>query len=50
MIQCYSDQLWKLIDKDVVIERVASGFEFTEGPIWHPRDHHLLFSLSLIHI
>ena len=44
MIQCYSDQLWRLIDKDVVIQRVASGFEFTEGPIWHPRDRHLLFS------
>ena len=44
MIQCYSDQIWALIDKKAVIQRVASGFEFTEGPIWHPRDHHLLFS------
>jgi gluconolactonase len=24
-------------------ERVATGFEFTEGPVWHP-DGHLLFS------
>src|ERR1700758_1227618 len=22
----------------------ATGFEFTEGPIWHPLDHYLLFS------
>ena len=23
---------------------MASGFTFTEGPIWHPRDQYLLFS------
>ena len=23
---------------------IGSGFTFTEGPIWHPRDHYLLFS------
>jgi gluconolactonase len=27
-----------------VLERLATGFEFTEGPIWHPHDHHLTFS------
>lgn len=26
------------------VERLATGFDFTEGPIWHPRDHHLTFS------
>jgi gluconolactonase len=25
-------------------ERLATGFEFTEGPIWHPRERHLIFS------
>ncbi len=44
MIKVFSNRMWDLIDKEVQIERVASGFEFTEGPIWHPRDHHLLFS------
>ena len=26
------------------VERVATGFQFTEGPIWHPRERHLTFS------
>jgi gluconolactonase len=26
------------------LQRVATGFMFTEGPIFHPRDHYLLFS------
>jgi gluconolactonase len=26
------------------LERVANGFEFVEGPVWHPREHHLIFS------
>jgi gluconolactonase len=26
------------------LRRVASGFQFTEGPVWNPRDGHLLFS------
>jgi gluconolactonase len=34
----------ELIDLDAPVERLASGFTFTEGPIWHPRDQYLLFS------
>ncbi len=26
------------------VNRLGSGFTFTEGPIWHPREKHLLFS------
>src|SRR5271170_5164262 len=33
-----------LIDLDAVVDRLAGGFTFTEGPIWHPRDQFLLFS------
>ena len=33
-----------LIDLDAPVDRLAGGFTFTEGPIWHPRDHYLLFS------
>ncbi len=33
-----------LIDPEAPVERLATGFTFTEGPIWHPRDHYLLFS------
>ena len=33
-----------LIDPDAPVAQIATGFTFTEGPIWHPRDHNLLFS------
>lgn len=32
-----------IISKDATIEKVADGFQFTEGPVWHP-DGYLLFS------
>jgi sugar lactone lactonase YvrE len=32
-----------IIDPAAQVEQVASGFQFTEGPIWHP-DGYLLFS------
>lgn len=34
----------RLIDEHAPLRQVGSGFTFTEGPIWHPRDHYLLFS------
>jgi gluconolactonase len=33
-----------LIDPAAPLTRLATGFTFTEGPIWHPRDRALLFS------
>lgn len=33
-----------IIGERVELERLASGFAFTEGPIWHPRQKHLTFS------
>src|SRR6516165_8507952 len=33
-----------LIDLDASVDRLAGGFTFTEGPIWHPREQYLLFS------
>ncbi|MGH7819888.1 MAG: SMP-30/gluconolactonase/LRE family protein [Candidatus Binatia bacterium] len=32
-----------IVPKEAAIERIADGFEFTEGPVWHP-DGYLLFS------
>jgi gluconolactonase len=32
-----------IIDPDAQVERIASGFQFVEGPVWHP-DGYLLFS------
>jgi len=34
----------RLIDEYASVGQLATGFEFTEGPIWHPVDHYLLFS------
>ena len=33
-----------VVGKSVEFERLATGFIFTEGPLWHRRDKYLLFS------
>ncbi|MBR0849133.1 isochorismatase family protein [Bradyrhizobium diazoefficiens] len=33
-----------LIDPYAPVAQIGTGFDFTEGPIWHPVDQHLLFS------
>ncbi len=33
----------EIIDPEAKIERIATGFQFTEGPLWHPNGY-LLFS------
>ncbi len=37
------DELNKVMDYDAKIEKLADGFQFTEGPVWHS-DGYLLFS------
>lgn len=44
MIEVKSPRLLDLVAEDAAIERVGSGFQFTEGPIWHPREQCLYFS------
>ncbi|WP_424987385.1 SMP-30/gluconolactonase/LRE family protein [Microbulbifer sp. S227A] len=34
----------EVIGEDVVVEQLGTGFEFTEGPIWHHLERHLTFS------
>jgi gluconolactonase len=34
----------ELVDENAPVRVIGSGFEFTEGPIWHPRGQFLLFS------
>ncbi|MEO0763145.1 MAG: SMP-30/gluconolactonase/LRE family protein, partial [Pseudomonadota bacterium] len=34
----------QLIDPYAPVHRLATGFVFTEGPVWHPHERHLLFS------
>lgn len=33
-----------LVPQDAVIEKLADGFIFTEGPVWHRGPEHLMFS------
>lgn len=37
-------RLHQLLEKDCQVEQVATGFEFVEGPVWHPDQDLLLFS------
>ena len=30
--------------KDAEMTEIATGFSFTEGPIWHTKEHWLMFS------
>ena len=38
-----SPRLRELIARDAQVQQIATGFKFTEGPVWHP-DGYLLFS------
>ena len=35
-LRAESPEFWKLLDRKAQITRVASGFGFTEGPVWDP--------------
>ena len=39
-----SENLRAVIGEAHAFERLATGFAFTEGPVWHPTRHHLVFS------
>jgi gluconolactonase len=43
-INVKSDKLGELIDPGAEVQRVATGFTFTEGPVWNAREECLLFS------
>ena len=43
-IEAKSDAIYELVEEGSSVERLATGFTFTEGPIWHPTEHYLLFS------
>src|SRR5947209_13049819 len=40
----FTAELSGLIDRDARVERVCTGSQFTEGPIWNPREQCLYFS------
>ena len=43
-IDAKSDAIYELVEEGSEVEKLATGFTFTEGPIWHPTEQHLLFS------
>ncbi len=43
-VEVKSDKLTELVDPNVEVEQLGTGFIFTEGPIWHPKENFLLFS------
>jgi gluconolactonase len=42
--QALRPEFEELIDPWAPVAQLDSGFGFTEGPVWHPREHFLLFS------
>ncbi len=43
-VEVRSGAIRDLIDEEATLAEVATGFTFTEGPIWHPTEGYLLFS------
>lgn len=43
-IDALSPAIWDLLPQDTVLDRIATGFVFTEGPLWDPRSDTLYFS------
>jgi gluconolactonase len=39
-----SEKLFDLVDRDARVEKLGTGFTFTEGPIWNKNGRFLLFS------
>ena len=39
-----SEALYDLVDRDAEVERLGTGFTFTEGPVWNKEGGFLLFS------
>ena len=40
----FDQRLLELVDEDVAVEKIASGYVFTEGPVWQPKEKHLTYS------
>jgi gluconolactonase len=43
-IDVRDSRLISIVRRDAELERLAGGFEFTEGPVWHPYAKFLIFS------
>ena len=43
-IEVRNQKFQSVVGNSVEIEKLATGFLFTEGPLWHAHDQYLLFS------
>jgi hypothetical protein len=43
-LEINNPELLRLIDRNAPVERLATGFRFSEGPIWNPKEQCLYFS------
>ena len=43
-VEIHDDRFRNVVGDKISFERLGTGFVFTEGPIWHPRERHLTFS------
>lgn len=43
-IEMRDSRMAHILPADATFEQIATGFQFTEGPIWHPYEKHLTFS------
>ncbi|MBI2524357.1 MAG: SMP-30/gluconolactonase/LRE family protein [Candidatus Rokubacteria bacterium] len=43
-LEARDPRLAAVVGSEVAFDRIATGCLFTEGPLWHPRDHYLLWS------
>lgn len=43
-IEAKSPKLLELVDQNATVEKIATGFQFTEGPVWNPKEQCLYFS------
>jgi gluconolactonase len=44
VMRATSSAVSELVEAGSGVERLATGFTFTEGPIWHPAEQVLYFS------
>jgi len=43
-IDMHDPRFGSIVARDAQVERLATGFDFTEGPVWHPHEKFLIFS------
>lgn len=43
-VEIRDDRFRDVVGEDVYVEQLGTGFDFTEGPMWHHVEKHLIFS------